>query len=90
VLLGGLISESVQRERDSIPGLENLKFIGDLLSHTSGTKQRTELIIFIRPQIIRDGMDAYLVAEQLRTKLTGSLGNSPTVESRPRDAGVAR
>jgi general secretion pathway protein D len=39
------------------------------------TKQirRTELIIFIRPQIIRDGADAHFVAEELRTKLRGSI-----------------
>ncbi|UCF55705.1 MAG: hypothetical protein JSV48_12900, partial [Bradyrhizobium sp.] len=35
--------------------------------------QRTELIIFIRPQIIRDGADAHFVAEELRTKLRGTI-----------------
>jgi general secretion pathway protein D len=32
------------------------------------------LIIFIRPQIIRDGVDAHFVAEELRTKLRGTIG----------------
>ncbi len=32
---------------------------------------RTELIIFIRPQIIRDGVDASVVAEELRAKMRG-------------------
>jgi general secretion pathway protein D len=31
------------------------------------------LIIFIRPQIIRDGADAHYVAEELRTKLRGTI-----------------
>jgi general secretion pathway protein D len=35
--------------------------------------KRTELIIFIRPQIIRDGADAHFVAEELRTKLRGTI-----------------
>jgi general secretion pathway protein D len=35
--------------------------------------KRTELIIFIRPQIIRDGADAHYVAEELRTKLRGTI-----------------
>jgi general secretion pathway protein D len=39
-------------------------------------KQRTELIIFIRPQIIRDGVDAMRVAEELRTKLRGRITTS--------------
>jgi general secretion pathway protein D len=34
------------------------------------------LIIFIRPQIIRDGTDAHHVAEELRSKLRGSVGAS--------------
>jgi general secretion pathway protein D len=83
VLLGGLISERTEQARDTlpIPGLEKLKILNDLLSHNTGAVNRTELIIFIRPQIIRDGTDAYLIAEQLRTKLTGSLGSSPMVRS---------
>jgi general secretion pathway protein D len=83
VLLGGLISERVEKGRDTlpIPGLEKLNIINDLLSHNTGAVNRTELIMFIRPQIIRDGTDAYLIAEQLRTKLTGSLGTSPLVRS---------
>jgi general secretion pathway protein D len=36
--------------------------------------QRTELIIFIRPQIIRDSVDAHLVAEQLRSKMKAKVG----------------
>ena len=35
---------------------------------------RTELILFIRPQIIHDGADASVVAEELRSKMRG--GNS--------------
>ncbi len=83
VLLGGLISERVEQARDTlpIPGLEKLKIINDLLSHNTGGVNRTELIMFIRPQIIRDGTDAYLIAEQLRTKLTGTLGGSPLVRA---------
>jgi len=38
--------------------------------------QRTELIIFIRPQIIRDGVDAMRVAEEMRTRLRGRLGTT--------------
>jgi type II secretory pathway component GspD/PulD (secretin) len=36
--------------------------------------QRTELIIFIRPQIIRDSLDATRVAEELRSKMRGGRG----------------
>jgi len=54
---------------DQLPGL-----IGDAFSHQNKTVNRTELIIFIRPQIIRDTVDAHLVAEQLRSKLKSKVG----------------
>jgi general secretion pathway protein D len=73
VLLAGLISERQERTRSGIPVLEQLEFLGDLFAHNKTAHQRTELIIFIRPQIIGDGVDARRVAEELRSKLRGTL-----------------
>ena len=70
VLLGGLISNRSEKLKSGLPILSELKSIGDLFAQNSGTSERTELIIFIRPQIIRDGIDAQLVAEELRSKLS--------------------
>jgi general secretion pathway protein D len=73
VLLAGLISERQERNRSGIPILEQFDWLGDAFSHQANSTQRTELIIFIRPQIIRDGVDARRVAEELRSKLRGSV-----------------
>ena len=73
VLLAGLISETHQGTRNGIPGLDQIPRFGDLFSHNDRSTARTELIIFIRPQIIRDGTDAHYVAEELRSKLRGSV-----------------
>ena len=78
VLLGGLISERQDRGRKGIPGLDQIPGLGDVFSRNSGSVQRTELIIFIRPQIIRNGVDANRIAEELRAKVRGMyLGNPP-------------
>jgi general secretion pathway protein D len=74
VLLAGLIQEQSEKDRSGIPLLDDISGAGILFSHSSKTAKRTELIIFIRPQIIRDGVDAYSVAEELRTKMRGKLG----------------
>lgn len=74
VLLGGLIQERKNRGRAGIPLLESLPGVGDLFAHNDATVQRTELVIFIRPQIIRNGADAQNIAEELRSKLQGSVG----------------
>jgi len=74
VLLAGLISDTQNRTRSGIPGLDQIPGLGDVFSQTEKNIKRTELIIFIRPKIIRDGADAYFVAEELRTKLRGTIG----------------
>jgi general secretion pathway protein D len=74
VLLAGLISEQQNNTRNGIPLLDQIPGLGDGFSHQDKTSTRTELIIFIRPQIIRDGADAHFVAEELRSKLRGNLG----------------
>ncbi len=73
VLLAGLISEERDGNRSGIPLLDDLPYIGGAFGQQGKTGQRTELIIFIRPQIIRDGTDAHYVAEELRAKLRGTM-----------------
>jgi general secretion pathway protein D len=76
VLLAGLIQEKQDGTRNGIPLLDEIPGLGDAFSHQDKTGTRTELIIFIRPQIIRDGTDAHHVAEELRSRLRGSVGAS--------------
>ena len=71
VLLAGLISETQTKARSGIPGLDQLPLVGGAFGSTGKQRQRTELIILIRPQIIQDSVDASRVAEQLRTKMRG-------------------
>jgi general secretion pathway protein D len=75
VLLAGLISERNDKQRTGLPIIDQIP-LGDLLGNTTRAKTRTELIIFIRPQIIRDGVDAMHIAEEMRTKLQGRIGTS--------------
>jgi general secretion pathway protein D len=77
VLLAGLIQEQQDLSRGGIPLLDQIPTLGDAFSHQNNNKTRTELIVFIRPQIIRDSVDASFVAEELRTKLRGSIGSPP-------------
>jgi len=76
VMLGGLISERQQKGRDGIPVLGDLPVIGDAFRSNSNNATRTELIIMIKPQVIRDSMDAQQVAEEMRAQL--QLMNQPS------------
>jgi general secretion pathway protein D len=78
VLLAGLISDQEDLDRKGIPILDSIPGIGNLFATQNRTNTRTELILFIRPQIIRTPVDANLVAEELRSKLHGRLvGSTP-------------
>jgi general secretion pathway protein D len=77
VLLAGLIQEEQDTDRGGIPLIDQIQYLSDALSHQTKKGQRTELIIFIRPRIIRESQDAAFVAEELRTKLRGTLGSLP-------------
>lgn len=78
VLLAGLIREQQTGARNAIPVLDQIPGLGDAFGHQSNNTERTELIIFIRPQIIRDGSDAHVVAEELRSKLRGTIATTNT------------
>jgi general secretion pathway protein D len=82
VLLAGLVSEQQNGDRSGIPLLDQIPGLGDAFSHQDKKGVRTELIIFIRPQIIRNGTDAQFVAEELRSKLRGTVGASVTDDLR--------
>jgi len=69
VLLGGLISDSDQKTQAGVPGLSEIKFLGALFGNTDNTKQRSEIIIFIKPQLIRNSVDARSVTEEFRERL---------------------
>jgi general secretion pathway protein D len=84
VVLAGLISEQQNGNRNGIPLLDEIPGLGDAFSHQDKKGTRTELIIFIRPLIIRDGSDAHQVAEELRSKLRGTVGASITDDIRIR------
>ena len=42
-------------------------------SHQNASRARTELILFIRPTVIKDGADPHFIAEETRTKMNSTL-----------------
>ncbi len=69
VLLGGLISGIEQRSRNSVPGAEKVPIFGKLVGTTDNNAERTELIVFITPKIIRNGEEAARESQDLRDKM---------------------
>ena len=52
VVIGGLISEEDRKLGTMVPLLGNLPIIGHMFRRDYNTKERTELLVFVTPQII--------------------------------------
>jgi len=53
-VLGGLIQDSVDLSKSGTPGLSELPGVGELFSMRDNRVSRTELVIFLRPRVIRN------------------------------------
>jgi len=71
VLLAGLVSETQNGTSSGVPMLDQIPVVGAAFANKDKQVQRTELVLFIRPQIIRNGADATTVAQELRAKMSG-------------------
>jgi general secretion pathway protein D len=58
IVLGGLISDTALEGENRVPILGAIPVIGELFKTRSGQKEKRNLMIFIRPTIIRDGVAA--------------------------------
>ena len=57
IVLGGLISNELDRNTTQVPILGSIPLIGALFRDKQGTLTKKDLMIFIRPQILRDATD---------------------------------
>jgi general secretion pathway protein D len=58
IVLGGLISDEVRESKSQVPFLGSIPVLGELFKTRSVDKVKTNLMVFIRPRILRDGVDA--------------------------------
>ena len=53
-VMGGLMEDTLQNKDSAVPGLGQIPVIGELFTQRNDTAAKTELVIFIRPTVIRD------------------------------------
>jgi general secretion pathway protein D len=67
VVLGGLVSDEIQDDSQGVPVLSSIPLLGRLFRSDSVTVTKQNLLVFIRPTIIRDDEDlAGATAEKYR------------------------
>jgi general secretion pathway protein D len=53
-VMGGLMQDSVDNKKDGIPLLSSMPVVGNLFSYRNETASKTELVIFLRPVVVKD------------------------------------
>jgi general secretion pathway protein D len=67
--LGGLIQERETTGKSKVPVLGDIPIVGTAFRNKSNAVSRTELIIFIRPRVIRDVNEARGITAEFRKEL---------------------
>jgi general secretion pathway protein D len=53
-VMGGLMQDVINNNTDAVPGLSGIPVAGNLFTHRNDTSTKTELVIFLRPMVIKD------------------------------------
>jgi len=69
ICLGGLIKQDNEKSTSGIPVLSRIPGIGALFRTTTNNKDRSELIILMRPQVVKSGVEAIDLAEKEQQRL---------------------
>ncbi len=81
--LGGLIQERDTTSKAKVPVLGDIPILGTAFRQKNNAVSRTELIIFIRPRVIRDLDEARQVTEEFRKQLSIQAPRVRTSEPTP-------
>ena len=82
VVIGGLIQDSVKDGVEKIPGLGDIPLIGGLFKYNTRSRSKTNLMVFLRPTLLRSAERAdslsndrydYILGEQLKARPAPSV-----------------
>jgi general secretion pathway protein D len=77
VILGGLISEEDRRNREAVPGIDDIPGLGSLLSNQNTEKITTEVILVITPHIVRNVNPPQLAKQTLWSGTSNQYTTKP-------------
>jgi type IV pilus assembly protein PilQ len=59
VVLGGILSTTARDHATKVPYLGDIPILGNLFKTTAKTDNKDELLIFVTPKIVREGVNVY-------------------------------
>ena len=80
LVLSGMISETSTRSKNRLPCLGALPILGSLLGNYEGDRQRSNLMIFIRPHIITNAEEIAKVTRVQKERLDNAMQHEENFE----------
>jgi general secretion pathway protein D len=77
IVLGGLIREDEGRSSSGIPMLHELPMIGGLFGARDNSAGRTELVVLLTPQVVRNDQEAQDVTQDIRRRFEALVEDPP-------------
>ena len=71
VILGGFISSTKSTSKSGVPYLKDIPILGALFRSKNDSLKRTELIVLLRPTVLKTPQDAANAAKRERTQMPG-------------------
>ena len=72
IVLGGLIEDTVNDTVEKVPGLGDIPFLGYLFRYQSKRRGKTNLMVFLRPIVVRNDVQSVALASDRYDYLRGS------------------
>ena len=101
VVLGGLLQDEYSGNQEKVPGFGDLPIFGNLFKSETRTRKKTNLMVFLRPVVVRDTKDSDRLSldryDLMRSGLNDNqpapssllpINESPTLPAPPSKTGV--
>lgn len=72
IVLGGLIEDTLSDTTERVPGLGSIPIIGNLFRYQSKRRGKTNLMVFIRPTVVRNDAQSVAVASDRYDYIRGA------------------
>jgi general secretion pathway protein D len=70
IVLGGLIKEDNTNNKNGVPVLHEIPFIGPIFGGNNRKKDKSELVVLITPRVVNSRQDAQSITDEFRRKLS--------------------
>ncbi|WP_241133256.1 type II secretion system secretin GspD [Achromobacter insuavis] len=76
IVLGGLLEENVTLTSNNVPGLSSIPVLGSLFKYDSRKRTKTNLMVFLRPYVVRDARQSASVTMDRYDYMRRAQGNA--------------